>query len=132
MENAELGVNEELELELDSKKEKEIAKRGDELKKEKKLKKVFPLAVEGDEVDEKDLYVIFLSEPDFKTFSKFQSMGKQNEAQALRQLARDCYLDGDKELIDDDSLFLFGLMPQLMSIIHFRRSRIVNLSKAGK
>ena len=34
----------------------------------------------------------------------------------MRQLARDTFLAGDKELIDDDSLFLFGLTGQLSKI----------------
>ena len=28
----------------------------------------------------------------------------------MRTLARDCFVDGDKELVDDESLFLFGLI----------------------
>lgn len=120
------------ELELNEDTLAEIKKKVESLQKSKKLKKVFPFVIEGDEHDDKELYTIFLKEPSFKDFSKFQTMGKQNEAQALRQLARDCYVDGDKELLDDDSLFMFGLMPQVMSIVRFRKSKVVNLSKAGK
>lgn len=120
------------ELQIEDGLEKEIKEKAEELKKTKKLTKIFPFAIGGDEFDEKEVYVIYLKEPNFKDFSKFQSMGKTNEAQALRQLAKDCYVDGDRELLDDDSLFMFGLMPQVMSIVRFRKSRIVNLSKAGK
>jgi len=35
-------------------------------------------------------------------------------------------LDGDKELIDNESLFLFGLMGQLSEVISTRQSTIVN------
>ncbi|MCS2303763.1 hypothetical protein NXX23_17875 [Bacteroides ovatus] len=40
---------------------------------------------------------------------------------------RDCFVDGDKELVDDESLFLFGLMGQLSELITTRQSVLVNL-----
>ena len=121
-----------LELELTEDQLKEIEEKAKKLQKTKKLKKVFPMAVEGDEYDDKDLYVAYFKEPSLKDFSKFQVMGKSQEAMALRQLAKDCFLDGDKELIEDDSLFMGGLMSQILGIVRFRKSSIVNLSKAGK
>lgn len=45
----------------------------------------------------------------------------------MRQLAKDCFVDGDKELVDNDSLFLFGLMGQLSEIISTRQNVLVNL-----
>ena len=51
---------------------------------------------------------------------------KKDEVTAMRTLAKDCFLDGDKELIDTDSLFLFGLMGQLAEIIQTRQSTLVN------
>ena len=45
----------------------------------------------------------------------------------MRTLARDCFVDGDKELVDDESLFLFGLMGQLFELITTRQSLLVNL-----
>lgn len=50
----------------------------------------------------------------------------------MRTLAKECFLDGDKELVDDDSLFLFGLMGQLAQVIEMRNGKLVNLSKTGK
>jgi len=50
----------------------------------------------------------------------------------MRELAKDCFVDGDKELIKDDSLFIYGLMPHLAQIIELRKGKLVNLSKAGK
>ena len=60
------------------------------------------------------------------------SAAQSNQAVAMRTLARDCFMDGDKELIDDDSLFLFGLMGQLGKVIEVRQGQLVNLSKPGK
>jgi len=112
--------------------EKEISDKCDALCAEHKIKKVFPIIIEGDDLDEKELYITYFREPELKAFSKFQSLGKSNEVQASRQLARDCYLDGDKEPIDDDSMFLYSLRVELMGIIRVRKSKIVNLSKARK
>ena len=44
----------------------------------------------------------------------------------MRQLARACFIEGDKELVDNESLFLFGLMSQLSEIITTRQSLLVN------
>ena len=74
----------------------------------------------------------YLAEPTFPQFSKFMAASKKDEVQAMRTLAKDCFIEGDKELVDNESLFLFGLMGQLSEIITTRQSTLVNLSKAGK
>ena len=50
----------------------------------------------------------------------------------MRQLAKDCFVDGDIELVNDDNMFLFGTMNQFAKVIEARNGRLVNLSKAGK
>lgn len=108
--------------------EADIKKKAAELKSEKKLRKVFPMVVFGDTTcDEKEFYVAYMSEPTFPQFSKFMAASKKDEVMAMRTLAKDCFLDGDKELVDNESLFLFGLMAQLSEIISTRQSLIVNL-----
>lgn len=76
---------------------------------------------------EKEIYVAYMSEPSFPQFSKFMAASKKDEVIAMRTLARDCFVDGDKELVDDESLFLFGLMGQLSELITTRQSVLVNL-----
>ncbi len=112
----------------------EIKKTVKELKeKNPSVKAIFPLVVQGNPAfDDKELYVGYFRQPDFKIFSKYLVGSAQNQAGAMRQLARDSFLSGDKELIDDDSLFLFGLMGQLSKIIEIRNGALVNLSKTGK
>lgn len=113
--------------------EEQIRKKALEIKAEKKLRKVYPMVVWGDpDCEEKEVYVAYLSEPTFPQFSKFMAASKKDEVTAMRTLAKDCFLDGDKELVDNESLFLFGLMGQLSEIITTRQSTLVNLSKAGK
>lgn len=113
--------------------EEQIRKRAKELKAEKKLRKVYPMVVFGDtENEEKEIYVAYLGEPSFAQFSKFMAASKKDEVMAMRTLAKDCFVEGDKELVDDESLFLFGLMGQLSEIIQTRQTTLVGLSKAGK
>lgn len=104
-----------------------IRERAESLKAERKLRKVYPMAVFGDtECGEREVYVAYLGEPTFPQFSKFMAASKKDEVMAMRTLARDCFLEGDRELVDDDSLFLFGLMGQLAEIIQTRQSALVN------
>jgi len=112
--------------------ETEIREKALKIKTDKKLRKVFPMVVFGDETDEKEVYVAYLSEPTFPQFSKFMAASKKDEVTAMRTLAKDCFVDGDKELVDNDSLFLFGLMSQLSEVISTRQCALVNLSTAGQ
>lgn len=113
---------------LTLKQEAEIKEYAKKLKEEKGLRKIFPMVVFGDETcGEKDYYIAYMSEPNFPQFSKFMTASKRDEVTAMRQLAKDCFVEGDKELVDKDSLFLFGLMGQLSEIISTRQSLIVNL-----
>lgn len=108
--------------------EQEIKEKALQLKDDKKLKKIYPMVVWGDErAEEKEYYVAYLTEPTFPQFSKFMAASKRDEVTAMRTLAKDCFVEGDRLLIDDDSLFLFGLMSQLSEIITTRQSVLVNL-----
>ena len=112
---------------------KEVEEKVASLKKANPKSRIFPLAVEGDpDFDEKDVYIGYFKQPSFIEFSKYLAASQKDQAVAMRALARDCFLDGDKCLIDDDSLFLFGLMGQLSEIIKMRQGKLVNLSKTGK
>ena len=113
--------------------EEQIANKVNELKAANPKDRIFPIAVEGDvDYGEKPVYVGYFKQPSFPIFSKYLAASQKDQAVAMRSLARDCFLDGDKELIDNDSLFLFGLMGQLSEIIKIRQGKLVNLSKAGK
>ena len=111
-----------------------IEKKAKELKDKNPEKKIiFPIVVDGNvEFGEKEHYVGYFCQPSFKTFSKYLTAAQNNQAVAMRVLAKDCFVDGDRDLVDDDSLFLFGLMGQLSKIIEMRHGRLVNLSKPGK
>jgi hypothetical protein len=98
-----------------------------------KLRQVFPIVVEGmPDRDEKELYIAYFKEPGFVAFSRYIATSSNNGPAAMRALANDCFLAGDKDLINDDSLFLFGLMGQLSKIIEMRNGRLVNISSPRK
>lgn len=98
-----------------------------------KLKRIYPIMVLGDvEAGEKPYYIGYFKQPPFPAFSKYLSLSQKDQAGAMRELAKDCFLDGNKELIKDESLFLYGLMPHLAQLIEMRQGKVVNLSKAGK
>lgn len=108
--------------------ETQIKEKASSLKAEKKLRKIYPMVVFGDTAcDEKEIYVAYMAEPSFSQFSKFMAASKRDEVTAMRTLAKDCFLDGDKELVDNESLFLFGLMGQLSEIITTRQTTLVGL-----
>lgn len=111
----------------------EIAKRTAELKeKTVGLKTVFPIVIKGEEYDAKPFYVGYFRQPTLTMFSKYISASTRDSVLAMKALATDCFLDGDKELIQDDSLFMFGLLQQMSKIIEVRHGALVNLSKPGK
>lgn len=120
--------------ELSLTQEEEIKKKLESLKKEdlKKNKRIRPIVIFGDEFDDKDIYVGYFREPDFATFSKFVQLQKKDDVAALRALARDTFVDGDKEMIDDDSIFLYGLSAEMGKILEARQTKVVNFYKAGK
>lgn len=108
--------------------EAEIKEKAQKLEAEKKLRKVYPIVVWGDtSCGEKEVYVAYLSVPSFPQFSKFMVASKKDEGMAMRTLAKDCFIDGDKELVDNVRLFLFGLMAQLSEIITSRQTVLVGL-----
>ena len=89
---------------------------------------VYPIIVKGNSrTDAKEHYIGYFRQPNFKIFSKYITASTQNQVGAMRQLARDCFLQGDKELVEKDSLFLFGLMGQLSKVIEMRQGALVNL-----
>lgn len=117
---------------IDPKVQAAIEKKVAELKANNPKAKIIPLMVDGDGDDEKEVYVGYFVQPSFLNFSKYLTLSQKDQASAMRQLAKDCFLDGDRELIYDDSLFLFGLMGQLQHLIKMRGGRVINLSKPGK
>lgn len=104
----------------------QIATKIAELKAKFNIKKVFVVIVEGNANDgEKPYYIAYLRRPNLMQFSQYMNFMQKDLVQANQMLARNIFLDGDKELIDDEELFLYGTMNQLNHVIDARNSDIV-------
>lgn len=104
----------------------QISVKAAELKAKHKVKKVFVIIVEGDtEVGEKPFYICYVRRPNMMQFSQYMNFVQKDIVQANQMLAQNVFLDGDKELIDDEELFLYGTMQQLNHIIDARNSDLV-------
>lgn len=102
-----------------------ISEKIQELKARHKVKKVFVIVVEGDEDDEKPLYIGYFSRPNLMQFSVYMNFVQKDLVQANKQLASNIFLDGDRELVDNDDLFLYGTMQQLSHVIDSRNTEMV-------
>lgn len=102
-----------------------ITKKIEELKAQHHLRKIYAMVLEGEEGDTKPLYIAYFQRPSLMHFSKYMSFVQKDLVQANKMLAQDVFLAGDKELIDDDELFLYGTMPQLSHLIDSRNGELV-------
>lgn len=103
----------------------EIVKKAEELKTQHKLRKIFIVVVEGEEGDDKPLYIAYLRRPGLAHFSQYMNFAQKDLVQANKMLATNVFLAGDRELVDDDELFLYGTMQQLNHLIDSRNADMV-------
>lgn len=103
----------------------EIVKKAEELKAQHKLRKIFIVVVEGEEGDDKPLYIAYLRRPSLIHFSQYMNFVQKDLVQANKMLATNVFLAGDRELVDDDELFLYGTMQQLNHLIDSRNADMV-------
>ena len=100
----------------------EIVKKAEELKAQHKLRKIFIIVEEG---DDKPLYIAYLRRPSLIHFSQYMNFVQKDLVQASKMLATNVFLAGDRELVDDDELFLYGTMQQLNHLIDSRNADMV-------
>lgn len=104
----------------------QISTKAAELKTKHNVKKVFVIIVEGDvEAGEKPFYIGYMRRPNMMQFSQYMNFVQKDLVQANKMLAQNIFLDGDKELVDDEELFLYGTMQQLNHVIDSRNSDLV-------
>lgn len=103
----------------------EIVKKAEELKAQHKLRKIFIIVVEGEEGDDKPLYIAYLRRPSLMHFSQYMNFVQKDLVQANKMHATNVFLAGDRELVDDDELFLYGTMQQLSHLIDSRNADMV-------
>lgn len=113
------------ELDIPVEMRQKIMEKAEALKAENKLRKIFVVLVEGESEDDKPLYIAYLRRPGLMHFSQYMNFVQKDLVQANKMLAQNVFLAGDRELIDDEDLFLYGVMTQLSHIIDSRNSDMV-------
>lgn len=103
----------------------QVAERIKTLKAEKKIKRIFAIAVQGDDEDEKPYFIGYFQNPTIMHFSQYMSFVTKDAVQAALNLAKGTFIDGDRELIDDDDVFLRGTFDRFSSIMERRNSSLV-------
>lgn len=105
----------------------EITKKAKELKAQYKLRKIFIAVVQGEEDDDKPFYIGYFRRPGLMHFSQYMNFVQKDLVQANKMLAQNVFLAGDKELVDDEDLFIYGTMGQLSHIIDSRNADLVKV-----
>lgn len=91
------------------------------------LKKVHVIIIQGEGDDDKPYYVAYFKRPGVVGMSKFAAAAEKDKAIGAKVLANDNFIKGDRELIDNEDLFVYGLMPRILEILKTRSGKIVNL-----
>lgn len=108
-----------------------VARKVIELRNKTRIKRIYPIVIVGDELDEKPYYIGYFKRPDMPTFSMFMNKLQSDSTQASMMLAQNCFIEGDREMLSDD-LFMYGTLPQLSVIIQNRKAELVKVSSVGK
>lgn len=115
------------EVEVPQEVREQISSKVEELKKTNGIRKVFVVVVAGDADDDKPMYIAYLRRPNLMHFSQYMNFVQKDLVQANKMLVNNIFLAGDRELIEDDELFLYGTMQQLSGIIDSRQAEMVKL-----
>jgi hypothetical protein len=110
----------------------EITKKIEELRQSTGNKRIQAIVVVGDEYDEKPMYVGYFKRPNTMQFSLWMNQAQKDPVVANKTLAQNCFISGDKELVDDEDLFLYGTMSKISLLINSRNADLVKLSSAAK
>ncbi|MGL5692203.1 MAG: hypothetical protein ACRDD8_15490 [Bacteroidales bacterium] len=117
-----------MEFQLDKKTKEEILAKAASIKAEKGISgRIFPIVVEARPDEERLFYVGYFKEPNMKAMSKFIAMSKNDELKGLHVLATELMISGDRELIDDECLFLSGTMQTISQLMGSRQAVVVGL-----
>ena len=108
-----------------------IEKKVAAIREQTKEKRIFPIVVKGDDYDDKPWYIGYFKRPGIGAYSMFMNKVQSDSIQASQMLAQNCFIDGDKEMLDGD-LFIFGTMNQLTVLVENRHAVLVKVSSAGK
>ena len=110
----------------------QITRKIEELRAKTGNKRIQAIVVIGDEYDEKPLYVAYFKRPNTMQFSLWMNQAQKDPVMANKTLAQGTFVDGDKDLVDNEDLFLYGAMSKIAQLIESRNADLVKLSSATK
>ena len=116
-------VNSDFEIPTDLK--EAVEAHAKELKSKLKLRKIFAVVVAGEGENDKPYYIAYFRRPGLMPFSQYMSFVQKDVVQANKNLAQNIFLEGDRELVDDEELFIYGLMQQIGNIVGSLDSKLV-------
>ena len=125
VETTEPDVEVSSDFEIPSELQEAIETHAKELKTKFKLRKVFAVVVAGEGENDKPYYIGYFRRPGLMPFSQYMSFVQKDVVQANKNLSQNIFLDGDRELIDDEELFIYGLMQQIGNIVGSLDSKLV-------
>ena len=96
-----------------------------EIREKQHTKRVFAIVVEGDEFDEKPMFIGYFRNPSIMHFSNYMAFVTKDAVQAALNLAKATFIEGDRELVDDDDIFLRGTFDRFSAIMERRNSEMV-------
>lgn len=96
-----------------------------EIREKQHIKRVFAIVVEGDEFDEKPMFIGYFRNPSIMHFSNYMAFVTKDAVQAALNLAKATFIEGDRELVDDDDIFLRGTFDRFSAIMERRNSEMV-------
>ena len=96
-----------------------------EIREKQHIKRVFAIVVEGDEFDEKPMFIGYFRNPSIMHFSNYMAFVTKDAVQAAHNLAKATFIEGDRELVDDDDIFLRGTFDRFSAIMERRNSEMV-------
>lgn len=101
-----------------------LAEKAEKIKAKYKVRKVYVITVQGEAGDSKAEYQAWIRRPDLKEFSMFTTMVAKNEViLGGKTVLNTCFLEGDREIVDDDDIFL-GAVNQLEELMNVRSASI--------
>lgn len=96
-----------------------------EIREKQHIKRVFAIVVQGDEFDEKPMFIGYFRNPSIMHFSNYMAFVTKDAVQAALNLAKATFIEGDRELVDDDDIFLRGTFDRFSAIMERRNSEMV-------
>lgn len=95
-------------------------------------KRIFAFVVKGDEFDDKEFYIGYFRRPNMMEYSQYMNFWQKDPIQANYTVAQSVFIEGDREMVDDQDIFLYGTMARIIELMNGREAELVKTSRATK